>query len=422
MAEQNLGTGTPGPADGGNDLAEVQGSPPPIELFVNQSKNGQPDSTVEVEWCGSPELMEWIVDNSFGDPYVLISVTNEGQEMSRKLVPLDDWRVYIQFTRPGTSVIHAMLVSTVQGGKPRVKDLKDVFLTREGPQKPFKKSVLTHTADGFAEDTTWHNDSQVSALFAGSGKYFLRHPGEAQLEVIVPKKFFAKEPAPWKRALIDRFFRSVEGDQCHTRRRFWFVAVPLTVTVYWEYLIAKFVLNVLMAMGAVVAGVRGIGWRFINPLKGGPSSVWPDCDYGSGDGTLRWFSKKDGAEQPTWLQAFNPLTATVALVVGAVLVLIGAPLLAVAITVLVVLGIVALVIAAIVESDWIENKVEAFAAKHNKEEEAAQRRQAALLLELEQMKCDSATGSDRGNPSVRKHSIALIYDGLKKRVCSNYAR
>src|SRR3989344_1254846 len=298
------------------ELSPYEGASAPLELLIQQSPEGQVDAMVPVRWCITHELIQWMEQNEFRNPHVLIVVSNEEGEMSRKLVPLAREMTYVQFTRPGLNLLHATVVEIRHK-----KDDKNLLLSGSGSR--YRTRLLEYSGDTFQNDTESPYNDYGRPAFRDHAHAVLRHPGEAQLAVSVPRELFAKEPPQWLSTYVSGIAGSKWVDQCHFRKKLGFVALPLTIIpVYPTYLLLKWVASVLTALGALLAGVRGIQWKpLTHPFAGGPSTVIANRR----SHRSRWTHKANGRKRPLIIPVGMAVLAFAA-TVGVLLRIIGVPL------------------------------------------------------------------------------------------------
>ena len=256
-----------------------------IRLMAEISPEGQSDSVIPIRWCVSREVVQELRDKGISSPHFLISVTNAGHELERRLVPLADEMVYLQFTRPGQNVVHATIVwHRYDNGDELKKAIFSLYgFDRRGyPQ--YSHEVLTYGKDGFTDF-----DEDIG-----------RHPGQETLSVEVPAEMFAKEPPRWLKRFVGYFFDVNNVDQCHFRRRLILSILAIPLAVLW--VIGKELVTVGSLIVLLVAGRREINFHpVLNPIRYAPDDTWQDVH------SSFWFVKKNGDDRFDPVLAINPL-------------------------------------------------------------------------------------------------------------------
>jgi len=393
------------PTESRERVDPYEGAVAPLELIVDQLEDGQVDSTVALGWCIDHELVQWLTAHDFNDPYVLISVTNGDVEMSRTLVKLTKEMAYVQLFRAGKNVIHAAVVNG-----PNKRNIRNAFLTKV--RSGFETSILMYECDAFLQtEDEWHAETAVFSTHKSGA--FMRHPGEATLTVEVDEKFFASDPARWRMWLVNRFYSGREDDQCDFRKRF-LISAAVTVTVYWEYIILKWLASLVTALVCLIGGARDIDWGPVrNPFSGFPTDVAYDID------SSVWVHKANGQNRH-WIHwvLLNPLGVTIATTLLVLGVLfrndIWPFLLGIGIGAGIVFGVIVVFRAG---ADAYDRR--RYAGKTAKTDDEI----AAMLAELEAMVCRDTTPEASLQALPReKRSAYLRFQETKRKVCKPRAR
>lgn len=414
-----------------------------VQLFVDQSEDGQVDSTVPLRWCISKETAERLQFEEVEDPHLLIVISNDGEEVGRYLVPLTSEMRYIQFRRPGTNIVHAGIVryrTSIMDRKngrfenqvleqcvPGLDELNEEWqkLISDANATAERLDALKRKIDAKqkepAEPRIWSQGYHSVSLIGD----------ESQLSVVVPEAMFAKESKLlgfFGRLYFDRDAR----DQCHLRRRAMatVVTLPVVAPVLLAFLIGFELVRIVIVAGLLLLGMRGINFSALNPL----SIDTPDRIWERGLEPPVWFFRKTGQVDhrdnavyefrsiffwlvnPITIVGFTALTiflGDVASVVRALLYAIG---------VLVAAGIV-LVLIERFAAQPVSRLAKRTAKKHHEIMADADRlSREKLYRDLEQLACDNRprTASLDALPKERR-SVTLRYQAFKAKVCKPFA-
>lgn len=255
-----------------------------IELFPEASPNGEVTATIPVSWTFNEDAMAYIAAHRNDSPHLVLFVTSlqestytthdysaaeaaqeaaheKGADISEaeyralvvstpvtrfrpdttsvQLIPLFNRKgqpttpkTYVSFRRPGRNVISAVLTTFTH------KDKTNWF---RGWEESPDRTTLELNDDKLEFTSYYHNE------FLTKGSVGLSHR-----EVSVPAEMFAKERPAWQKALVGKFFRGRENDECHFRKRLWFVAIPATVPVQLYAVIVR----LAILLFGVFAGMR----------------------------------------------------------------------------------------------------------------------------------------------------------------------
>lgn len=196
---------------------------PLLELMVDADKRGQVDARTPVRWCVGRPMLSKLEEVGFKNPYIVIVVRHRAplsmyneqflvwRDTAIYACPLTQELQYINFKSAGRNDIRAFVVemnsNTAAWLRVTRRNLGDV-------------------------DTIFRDNGQLESTFARSrgNWYHTSHfDTGARVRVIVPQELFAPEPAPWRKNLVRAYGLRKGKDQCGFRKRFWFVALPLTV-------------------------------------------------------------------------------------------------------------------------------------------------------------------------------------------------
>ena len=203
------------PAD--SIIKELEEEPHSFELIVGDETGEILNGDVPVRWCVTPELVSKLEKAEVFDAHVLlVTATEDGREMDRKIVPITELMTYVRFTRAGTMKIYGFIVSGRSGRK-------DLYQTYK------RKELGVYVTDVVCEYTEKPYDDI---------KY---EYSRTEVDVVIPPGVFGKEPGPWMKWYVNLWHSSGGRivDECHYRRR-----LIIAFTLKW--------LPVLIYAGAMV--------------------------------------------------------------------------------------------------------------------------------------------------------------------------
>ena len=301
-----------------------------LSLFIGGEDKSHMDSSTAVTWCISKVTAANLQAIGAQNPQLLIVITNDEKEVDRYIVPLKDMMKHIRFRRPGKNIVHATIVWPSDGHADDTP--KNIFSDRYDAGNYTTTVVSKHQPRSSAlmkkilmiERDLWENPANglestkqlriqkldlekeraeimddepfvfgIRTDFDGVEQIGM----EAQIEVIVPKEMFAKDPPRWMKWLGTRFnwWPTAAVDQCDLRRRALITGfvLPPWLVVKWTFLvIAGFfieIANVAALALCLLFGFRGINFNPLrHPFEESPIAVFPE-EY---EVTSVWFEKK----------------------------------------------------------------------------------------------------------------------------------
>lgn len=449
-----------------------------LSLFLDQDEKGQVDSTVPVRWCISRETAEMIEAEGILDPQLLIVIEQNGQELERYVVPLEDQMRYIQFRRPGTNVIHATVMWQPDDEEPSVKEIvtgrtdsglyRAQMLSMKRPEtealEAKAQSLRRKQRDVDAEDAEYvvlqTEIDQIEAEVAE--KRFSESPevsvradfdtikridAEFQLDVVVPEEMFAKEPPRWMKWLGTRYstWQSAARDQCDLRRRA--IITGFTLPFVWAWLAIKNTVMFLAVAGVVLLveiinlgqiaallllGARNINYKPLNPFdeevndfvkdigKDLKPSFWWTKKVKSDDG---FYEYKYELRHPVLLVVNPPVVLALAAIAFGLYLLLSTALFHLIVGIIGGLFLSIVLIVGVLASEAAANNRATRALRREQEaKERKERREALLRKDLEQLACSSASRdvSISALPKERR-TVALRFQALKVKVCKPFA-
>ena len=203
-----------------------------LKLIIGEEGKTQ-SATVPVRWCVDKETLENLVKIiEVLNPHILLVVVSDKKEISRQLAPLDQLVEYIQFQRPGANKVFATIVwSDKKTEKERKKNLWNRFLKKD---------------DG---------DYSTTLIYNGEfEKELLKSIEFAEVEVVIPKELFAKEPPAWEKRWVNMWFETRPKDQCqYRRRRILAYTIQPPIVLFW-LIFAKIIPRLVVAVIFLILG------------------------------------------------------------------------------------------------------------------------------------------------------------------------
>lgn len=378
---------------------------PPLKLKHNVSPNGQADSVIRLSWCLDKDVAKKYRKMNAKDVHVLIVVSHGDQEMDRYLCPIEQEYLFIRFRRPGLNTIHATTIRPRADWGFNKKDLKKYILQR-GDNQVYETFLLVHDGEGLRKNLNPN---------------FIRHPGEAQLEVDVAREMFAKEPGKLRKKLVNFVFPNKRfRDQCHFQRNVIWAA--LLAPLLGVFTILKWLALLIATVLLFLIGVRDLNLRPLRyPRKLGFSQI------DQGNKKNRWLEKPDGSDRhPVWWGVNPPgFLIVIGMVFAGIFI---SPLLIYFAVALPLLFAIGLLLGLLVIPKLLNEESEARRAKQRKERIVAQLKKqreedAAYQLQLAAMACDISP-EDRKIVLEKPVTVRLrlSYAALKAKVCRPFPK
>ena len=236
-----------------------------MKLFIETEIQS---GSVPVRWCVEREELEELKKRGVLDTYILLVVVplegmGRSYAESRYLVKLDQMMEFITFYRPGR---HKIFGAIVWDGNE--SEMKKIFLSRSD-KGVFKMELYDYWASFKSE-----LDNFRSCL----SRWWNRSIGLTEIEVMVPKEVFAKEPPKWEQKWVNMFFKEPAKNQCEYRKRRIFaytVQPPFVILFGGVYVVAVCLFRFLVVLFLLLCGTRGINFRpIIHPIKMENRDIW----------------------------------------------------------------------------------------------------------------------------------------------------
>ncbi|MDB5184281.1 MAG: hypothetical protein JWN38_89 [Candidatus Saccharibacteria bacterium] len=245
-----------------NELVQTPERPSPlVELKFEIDPDGHAAAYLPTRWCvNAVGLLPRLREREFKKPHLLICVRHV-QQLDRYgetftdftntafyVVPLEQELQYVTFNRSGTNQVLAAIVDVTNG-----KIARALHHWERNPDKA-PRDLFSHEGRltmNYAYDRSSRQDM------------YLMETGTLET-VSVDAAMFAKPRAAWRTKLVSTFFRSKPRDECHFRKREWFVVWPALVVLS----VPVFVLKAIVALVAAFLGFYFVDYKSVfQPLK-----------------------------------------------------------------------------------------------------------------------------------------------------------
>jgi hypothetical protein len=207
-----------------------------FELHVSTDLN----AGITASWCLSEEVIQYLNDNEYKDPVVLICIAPKKNyhitKEYRKIVPLKDLITYLDFYCAGENNIWACIYNNK-----RVTE--NLYLNKFRGE--YSSSLINY--DGSDWGVT-HFGCPVKR------KYFLAKP----VTVEVPQEYFAKSPPAWEIDWVNWLIYEESIDQCSYRRQRIF-AYTLQPIIFLVNMMIRFLCLTI----ALLIGSKNISLKYI---------------------------------------------------------------------------------------------------------------------------------------------------------------
>lgn len=253
--------------------------------------------TIGLRWCIDKEDKAALKDREMAHLFVLIVVLYQNRcGEDRQLVPLSQLITYVGFRYPGTHKVFARLVYPQKG---QLHNMENYFLERVSRYQ-YNREIVTYEQDDLR--------------LAGYEAYGVA--GD-ELEVEMPKEYFAKEPVPWLKRWANMWHKYPHADECEFKKR-----VLLAFSLKWIAVLAFFLVRTSLGLlWFITAAFLGGRRMSIKPLLHPWASrilhdIWPKHDIGRRKyGRDSWIvSDKEGNTRLWTILVSPPLYASLGLI------------------------------------------------------------------------------------------------------------
>jgi len=216
-----------------------------LRLYVeNQTAS---EARIPIQWCVSKETIKKLENEKVVEPLLLLSITSDGKEVDRQVVPLDSVRTYVTFRKKGNHTLHGVIVWNNFD-----RNIRSYFLGKDSWGREYLRQVINVRGE--------FNDEWVRGV--------VRTFSHTSLDVNVSEEFFAKEPPKWLKKWVGCFYNNpIPVDQCGFRERviLSFSLLPIFLAI-GSLLVAMDTLPI--GLWFLLIGARGINWKLIlSPWK-----------------------------------------------------------------------------------------------------------------------------------------------------------
>ena len=377
-----------------------------LDIHIDQEHRRVDGGSVPVRWCLTPDTLALLREKKPINPHVLLVTAGETDDQNRRrrtewrmLVPLEDATAYVQFRVGGPCVITGCIV---WGQK--LRDLQVILNTRE--RGAWKSDLFE--GDCLREDLL--PLSELDGMSHMKSVSLIRARLTGTLAVSVSPQCFAKEPPAWLATWVNLGWGDKTADECEFRRRAIFA---FSVQLFFLFPLA-YAWMTLLVTTFLLCGFTNLPWnRLRHPLTTSVDGMFDQL------GPTRLIIK---GTAPLYLRALPLSVAPIFLLPVTMLVLLtGHTLIATAIILAKLVGIIAvLVVGIIVCSDAYEAREERKAAM-----EAAALKPAKgdwTLGDAEDiLVCGTADDPAWRSRLPRRKRVVLVFHGVKAAVCKPFA-
>jgi len=184
-----------------------------FELVVGKKDGSIDNPSIPVRWCLTKELLDYIRDNKYHSPQILIQVqyihiTSFNSEYvgreERHLFSLDQFVAYIPLSRAGQVKINAFIIGL-----------------KEGELKCYSRAFLATDTDGnYLRYHFEHEDEVLTKSIISKTQIPIEIIARVfDFNINVPEELFGKKPPTWLLSLVNRYQDKTLVDQCALRRR-----------------------------------------------------------------------------------------------------------------------------------------------------------------------------------------------------------
>lgn len=243
--------------------------------LIAQPQGGGVSATIALRWCICPSLFEKLKQDINKKPYLLVVVTENDEETTKKLIPLDQALEFISFSQSGKSIIRATIA--------RLDD-QDAHKVRRAIKRGH---TILDKYDNFVK-TLYSTD--ISSV------------GSGEVSIHVAPEFFAERPKEWVWRWANYLHEGKPKNQCEFRRR---CMLAFTLKPFLVFIM----LILWTVLGSITAsilrfgfGLRGIDFSPIfHPFSYQFEDIWMSCKNSKAKSIF--FTTPEGESQPmgTWL-------------------------------------------------------------------------------------------------------------------------
>jgi len=408
---------------------------PGASYKVNIVQPDKANPSLEMTWCLSPEFLYKLAEELVFNPFILILVVKDKpytKEVERKLVPLKQGGVRLEFYEPGSFTLYTAIVKADQKHdsigqsvaglalEPLVSSNRKIF--EDG--LPCMKNIRGEYCDYYRDE------DRVRPLVENFEKY----------TVNIDPSFFAPDPPKWLQWWVNLWFEGKEKNECHLRRRL-IPAFTIQPPMVLLWILLRAVCGVVYTLMLAL-----IGWRWISlvpifrpfalDLKD-INANWSECSLGMSGGywTIGRKSGKEFEKYPTLLRVlFTPFVWVGVGLIAYFLVfrypeagIVTAKVLAV------VVGVVLMTFPLIFFAMYLKEMCDVTASKREEVEEVRkatevqvkiERSREKIKREFVELTCGAGGPSDGHLSSLppRHQTFYTRFEALKGRVCRPYAK
>jgi hypothetical protein len=246
------------------------------------------DPVLAVRWCLDRSETQKLKEQEARNMHILFVIVYEGgTREDRLLVPLQQAMTYLNFRRPGNHTVFAAVVWNSFDKQGLSTRLLDRSSSRE-----YDTIVMNRDRSEFRSVDWFENNHAPNRMLADT----------AEIDVIVPREHFPKEPPKWLKQLVNAGHGYPPVDQCDFRRRM--LGVPFKVPFFAAWAIITTLIRFLIVVTLLFLGMRRINFAaVIHPWQDEIPNVFERVHIGNS-----WFNRDSkGSYRSRWYFFLRPI-------------------------------------------------------------------------------------------------------------------
>jgi len=248
----------------------------PYKINIVQPDKASPG--LEMTWCLSPEFLHELADKLIFNPFILILVKRNGQDVEQKLVSLKQGGTRFEFYEPGEFTIYTTIV---KAGVEHDRAGQFSALYRLEPIIKSGSSVLGYGCPDIKK-------VGLSEKFMGTVAFPVVSDFDEQ-KVNIDPEFFAPDPPAWLAWWVNLWFESKQKNECHFKKRM-IPAFSIQPPMILLWILLRGVCGAIFALTLAL-----IGWRWIS-LK----PIFRPFALGLKDINSNWSERSLGMAEGYW--------------------------------------------------------------------------------------------------------------------------
>ena len=228
---------------------------PPQFFKIHVDNKDLTSANVRFTWCLTKAATDLLRDKNVAHPFLLVTVVTERadgrigyDEVDRIIYPLEQGMGLVQFNRPGTFTISAIIiwVGKTEPSSSRKSSLRSLNCLLGGNQ--YESGFVYH------HRTVLNADKSIDwERLDGMGNGTL--PRAEQFDVTIDESLFAKQPAPWVWTWCNLWFDRRPRNACTFRKR-WIFAFTLKPFIALAYVTWLTIVRTIFTIAFLLWGRR----------------------------------------------------------------------------------------------------------------------------------------------------------------------